>query len=83
MSTPDATPLIEERDKLERLLRGACRSLAKCEDASWGADVLAWWNQQPEAVDEQARSAVLSVSTDEYTALATYVKHHGHLPSRE
>lgn len=78
----DVTVLKEERDKLERLLLGACRSLASAGGVTWGLEVATWWKNHPEGADAKARSAVLSVSDDEYAALQIYIAVHGELPPR-
>lgn len=78
----------EQFAQLNRLLRGACRSLYRLtadmpvEEMSkaWGPEVLQWWMDQEEYADERARRVLLSLPDVDIQALNKYLERHGKLP---
>jgi len=78
----------EEFQHLQRLLRGACRSLYRLTadlppekmSEAWGPEVLEYWMRQDEYADERARRVLLSLPDRDIDALNAYLKRHGELP---
>lgn len=75
-------------EHLERLLRGACRSIYRLTahlsqeemSAAWGPEVLRYWMEQDEYTDERARRVLLSLPDEDIKALNLFLDRHGELP---